>query len=110
MNGELVSYNGDPLQDFGIGNFLDRIAYKNPKSADKLAKFKTKMSNTEKPINEYDFARGDKPLQEREEEKYLYKYFSAKPPKDIENKKLGAVDLESGSEDEELEAFAHNVM
>jgi ribosome biogenesis protein MAK21 len=38
-NGELISYSGDPLLDFGIANFLDRIAYKNPKSQDKITKF-----------------------------------------------------------------------
>jgi hypothetical protein len=32
LNGEPVSYNGDPLLDFGLANFLDRISYKNPKS------------------------------------------------------------------------------
>jgi hypothetical protein len=62
--------------DFGLANFLDRISYKNPKSADKLAKFKSnqRMSATEKPINTYDFA-NEKPTQQREEEQYLYKYF-----------------------------------
>lgn len=57
--GEAINYNGDPLLDFGLANFLDRIAYKNPKSAEKLAKLrnKSRMSAIEKPINEYDFSK-----------------------------------------------------
>jgi len=47
------------LLDFGLANFLDRISYKNPKSAEKLAKLKGKsrMADSEKPINTYDFTR-----------------------------------------------------
>eukprot|EP00934_Nitzschia_sp_Nitz4_P003508 Nitzschia sp. Nitz4//scaffold17_size182527//112277//115323//NITZ4_001865-RA/size182527-snap-gene-0.299-mRNA-1//-1//CDS//3329539373//3498//frame0 len=33
--GEL-KYEGDPLKDFGLAPFLDKFAYRNPKSADKL--------------------------------------------------------------------------
>ena len=40
LKGQLIEYNGDPLLDFGLGNFLDRISYKTPKSADKIAKFR----------------------------------------------------------------------
>jgi len=36
IEGKGIEYGGDPLLDFGIANFLDRISYKNPKSADKL--------------------------------------------------------------------------
>jgi ribosome biogenesis protein MAK21 len=43
------SYKGDPILDFTIANFLDRLAYKDPKSLKKLEKFKTtqRMANTE---------------------------------------------------------------
>lgn len=34
-----IEYSGDPLLDYSIANFLDRIAYKEPKSEDKLRKF-----------------------------------------------------------------------
>ena len=44
LKGELLTYNGDPLQDFGLANFLDRIAYKNPKSQEKLTKFNKRMA------------------------------------------------------------------
>lgn len=39
LDGSYVNYQGDPILDFSIANFLDRISYKEPKSADKLAKF-----------------------------------------------------------------------
>jgi len=38
VKGELLDYSGDPLLDFSITNFLDRISYKNPKTKLKLAK------------------------------------------------------------------------
>lgn len=41
IKGEAITYSGDPLLDFGLANFLDRISYKNPKSEEKLAKLKT---------------------------------------------------------------------
>ena len=59
LEGEVINYNGDPLLDFGLANFLDRISYKNPKSLDKLAaKFSSsrRMAATEQPINLYDFS------------------------------------------------------
>jgi hypothetical protein len=36
ISGDCIEYGGDPLLDFGIANFLDRIAYKNPKSTEKI--------------------------------------------------------------------------
>jgi hypothetical protein len=61
LSGESVEYNGDPLLDFGIANFLDRIAYKNPKSADKIMNFKKRMAYTEKPLNKFDMNNGEMP-------------------------------------------------
>lgn len=60
-SGEFITYSGDPLLDFGIANFLDRISYKNPKSQDKITKFQKRMSAIEKPINEYNFQKGEHP-------------------------------------------------
>lgn len=62
-NNEPISYNGDPLLDFSLANFFDRISYKNPKSGEKLAKMRNKMrmSAIEKPINEIDFKNGNVP-------------------------------------------------
>lgn len=39
------------------------------------------MANTEKPINEYDFKKGERPEEEREEEKFMYKYLSLRDKK-----------------------------
>ena len=36
LNGTPIEYVGDPLLDFSIANFLDRISYKNPKASDKI--------------------------------------------------------------------------
>jgi len=131
LEGEVINYNGDPLLDFGLANFLDRIAYKNPKSVEKLAKFSSgrRMAATEQPINLYDFSgtggENDMPQNLREEEQYLYKYFKMRGPKAITNKKKGeegsdndedadlsnkldGSDLEG--EDPEMEAFANEVI
>lgn len=42
LNDEPITYTSDPLQDFSMGNFLDRIILKPAKSADKLKKMKNK--------------------------------------------------------------------
>ena len=34
--GKPIEYVGDPLLDFSIANFLDRVSYKNPKASDKI--------------------------------------------------------------------------
>ena len=75
LKGHSITYGGDPLLDFGIANFLDRISYKNPKSQEKLATFKKRMSAFEKPINQYDFKKGEVPEEEREDERFLYRFF-----------------------------------
>jgi CBF/Mak21 family len=96
VQGLAIHYNGDPLLDFGIANFLDRIAYKNPKSQDKVAKYSSgkRMAANEQPINLYDFtgtgSTNDMPETQREEEEYLYKYFKMKGPrKTLKPKKKG---------------------
>ena len=33
-----ISYKGDPCKDFSLGPFLDRFAYRNPKSKERLKK------------------------------------------------------------------------
>ena len=33
-----IAYKGDPLKDFGLSPFLDKFAFRNPKSLDKLSK------------------------------------------------------------------------
>lgn len=110
LHGQLIVYHGDPLLDFGLANFLDRISYKNPKSAEKLAKLKKqRMSALEKPINAYDFtSTNQEDLPAREEEQYLYKYFKEKGPKVSKKAKdINEDDIEfDAEEDPELEKFA----
>jgi len=38
IKGELLEYAGDPLLDFGLSNFLDRISFKEAKTGDKIEK------------------------------------------------------------------------
>ena len=72
--GDLIDYGGDPLLDFGLANFLDRVTYKSPKTAEKAEKYRKRMAQFEKPINEYNFQEGEAPETQREEEQFLYKY------------------------------------
>ena len=70
LDGQFINYSGDPILDFSIANFLDRISYKEPKSSDKLVKFqeRQRMSSYSKPLNQYDFKKGEKPDEMRAEE------------------------------------------
>jgi hypothetical protein len=137
LQGTLIAYAGDPLLDFGLANFLDRIAYKNPKSLDKLATSDTnkhqqlfasnrRMAASEQPVNTYNFAGtgadGDMPANPREEEEYMYRYFKLRGPKETTevDKKRKKDEAMEGSDDEEMslgsdedpeeEAFARDIM
>ena len=68
IRNELVEYQGDPLLDFGVANFLDRISYKTPKSLEKIAKFRKGMAAYEKPLNEINFQEGEAPENARADE------------------------------------------
>ena len=100
LKGELLEYGGDPLLDFGLSNFLDRISYKTPKTDDKIQKHRKRMAQFERPVNEQ-IAAGKQEI--RQEEKYLHKYFEMKPPK---VKAAEQDNLNSEGEDQDLEAFA----
>ena len=87
---EQLQYTGDPLLDFSLANFLDRIAYKEPKSEAKLAKFEKnrKLSEYAKPINQIDLEADDAEL--RDDEAYIVKFLQEKkkyekPKKDLED-------------------------
>ena len=107
LSGDLVDYGGDPLLDFGLANFLDRVTYKTPKTAEKAEKFRKRMAQYEKPVNMYNFREGDEPETKREEEQFLYKYMQMKAPTAKREKKTVEVDED---EDPELEAFANDEM
>jgi ribosome biogenesis protein MAK21 len=68
LKGDLLEYAGDPLLDFGLSNFLDRISFKQPKTEDKIKRDRQRMAAFEKPINQVDFERGEKPVGDRLEE------------------------------------------
>ena len=77
LSGELLEYPGDPLLDFGLSNFLDRISYKTPKTSEQASKHRARMATFEKPVNQY--YEGEKPAEQRAEEQFLHKYFEMKP-------------------------------
>ena len=68
------------------------------------------MAQFEKPLNQIDFAKGEKPTENRLEEQYLYKYMTMKPPKI--NKTGKKEDDMDGDEDEDpsLEEFANKII
>ena len=80
-------YGGDPLLDFSLANFFDRISYKAPKSKSKLARLKKRMAQVEEPVN----IEGGS----RTEEEFFRKYFEMKKSQQKENGK-----------EEDIEAFA----
>jgi hypothetical protein len=75
---EALQYGGDPLLDFSLANFLDRIAYKEPKSEAKLAKFEKNRKSSEyaKPINQVDL--NEEGASVRDDEAYIAKFLKEK--------------------------------
>lgn len=81
-----IRYDGDPLLDFSLAAFLDRLAYKAPKqkgpraAADHELKFQRKhasFSATQVPADSREFL--DMPeTQVREEEKFIHRYMKLK--------------------------------
>ena len=78
-----------------------------PKNEDKIKQHRQRMAQFEKPLNQIDFARGEKPQQQRLEEEYMTKYFEMKPPK-IQQKTDANSD--AGGSDAELDEFADKVI
>lgn len=120
--GQSIVYEGDPLLDFGIGNFLDRISYKNPKSSDDTIKHRKRMAQYEQPVNTLNFREGEEPENARLEEQFMYKYLQMRPEKsnkarrsDLEDANTGEDDefdnidndADSDAEDPELESFVN---
>jgi len=95
LQGKPVEYVGDPLLDFSIANFLDRVSYKNPKASDKIDQFRKRMASYEKPINQIDFGAGEEPEVERQEEEFMYKFMKMRGP--LKSKPTVKVD-ENGDE------------
>ena len=103
--GKSIEYAGDPLLDFGLANFLDRVSYKNPKSSEQTEVFRKRMAAYEKPINLIDFGAGEVPEEHRKEEEFMYAYMKMRPALKRKDNK-DAEEFGDEEDDPELEAFA----
>ena len=89
-----ISYAGDPLKDFGLAPFLDKFAYRNPKSNDKIAgHFKRGESIAERRCGTYGLmkARLELPMNDptflqrenvNEQDEFFHRYFSERARRD----------------------------
>jgi ribosome biogenesis protein MAK21 len=97
MDGKEIKYSGDPLQDFSMGNFLDKIILKPAKSSEKLQKMKFKRNRNARAEEikeavktnfeeEEDFdaikTKITKSGEFRADEEFLYKHLLLKSKKD----------------------------
>jgi hypothetical protein len=97
--GKEINYSGDPLQDFSMGNFLDKIILKPAKSAEKLEKMKFNkkrsaraeeiqiaVKNTANEEKEQNFKEMKTKIKEsgefRADEEFLYKHLLLKTKKE----------------------------
>lgn len=98
IKGESLEYNGDPLLDFTLINFLDRFEYRNPKKSllSKLQGKKIRMSLISSTVNSQEFKSQAKDSV-REDELFFYKYFQLKPEK---AKSESSESITNNSEDE----------
>ena len=89
-----IVYQGDPLRDFTLINFLDRFAFRNPKSKDKLKKsFKLNESVAERRSGGRGLAAASavavndaKFLEQQnvgDNEQFFYKFFTDKAKRDV---------------------------
>ena len=94
MSRRPIDYSGDPLQDFSMGNFLDKIILKPAKSAERLGKMKYRKKRTARAEeireivkkntddNEEDFDTVKKKISKTQEyrpdEEFLYKHLLLK--------------------------------
>jgi ribosome biogenesis protein MAK21 len=112
MGDGTIDYTGDPLRDFTLAPFLDRLAYKNPKSKEKLKKdFRLGESVAERKSGGRGLAVAggvavNDPLylQQRAPvgEEFFYRFFSAKAETDAKSgkKDVKEVDLEDAEIDQ----------
>jgi len=89
-SGGEISYKGDPLKDFALSPFLDKFAFRNPKSLDKLSKQlkrgesiaerKTGLSgSTALPMNDPSYLQA---THISEEEKFFHQFFVERAKRD----------------------------
>ena len=86
-----IAYKGDPLKDFGLSPFLDKFAFRNPKSLDKLSKKlkrgesiaerKSGLSgNMALPMNDPSYLDGSKKISE--EDSFFHQFFVERAKRD----------------------------
>ena len=92
LQGENITYDGDPLSDFTLMRFLDRFVYKNPKKKTQdhggsLMQPKTvSQRQFEQPVNTSAFL-NKKEESVREDEVFFYRYFKQKSGEDKKSKR-----------------------
>jgi ribosome biogenesis protein MAK21 len=92
--GDIV-YNGDPLRDFSLAPFLDKFAFRNPKSMEKIKEKRNKgegvgqrrsglqgeiSAMSSLPVNDPDFWKKQKSISEQEE--FFHKFFVERAKRD----------------------------
>jgi len=107
-----ITYNGDPLRDFGLAPFLDKFAFRNPKSSKKIdEKFRRGESIGERrsglqgglhalsslPVNDPEFWQEGKSVTETEE--FFKTFFVERAKRD------GAKGIERGKNKNETQAL-----
>jgi len=120
ITGKEIDYTGDPLQDFSMGNFLDKIILKPAKSSERLKsmRFKRKRNTRAEEIKESvkqnfeeteDFetvkTRITKTGQFRPDEEYLYKHLLLKSKKEKQERQK-ELDIAKKEEDEGMDMDA----
>lgn len=101
INSVPVEYEGDPLLDFTLINFLDRFEYRNPKKSliDKLQGKKIRMSLIQETVNSSEFK--SKPIDQiRDDELFFHKYFQLKPEVEKSSDSQSITNEEASGSDE----------
>jgi ribosome biogenesis protein MAK21 len=116
-----ITYDGDPLKDFGLAPFLDKFAYRNPKSSQKLAdRYKRGESVAERrsgnegriqalislPVNDPEFLEQEKV---NEQDEFFHKFFVERARRDkikgiVRNKPNQTEDDEEDALDDAMDA------
>jgi len=127
LEGHAIDYQGDPLKDFTVTNFLDRFVYKNPKESKTAHETKHAQSTfARQTIRARPYTQVNTPafLQrgERdaaaipEDETFFLKYFLSKQAKDAHQSAISGVEKRKGkvlgedATEEEEDAFADDII
>lgn len=76
-----ISYNGDPLSDFGLGPFLDKFCYRKPKRhvVDSLHGRRSARLVVRPMVNTAEFLQMGRTGEVEEDEKFYVRFFDANP-------------------------------